>query len=88
MLGRKAIAVLAQLSRIMAEKMEKKHFSRAGLDKRSNQNCGCDIAPTYDMRRLAPHSPAGMVTGPVSSSSSRWDSHFHSYVLTIYVRLY
>ena len=24
----------------------------------------------------------------VSRSSSRWDFHFHSYVLTIYVRLY
>ena len=25
---------------------------------------------------------------PLSRSSSRWDSHFHSYVLTLYVRLY
>ena len=28
------------------------------------------------------------VTAPQSRSSYRWDSHFHSYVLTIYVRLY
>ena len=28
------------------------------------------------------------VVAVVSRSSSRWDYHFHSYVLTIYVRLY
>ena len=28
------------------------------------------------------------VFAALSCSSSRWDSHFHSYVLTVYVRLY
>ena len=30
----------------------------------------------------------GLRGGPESRSSSRWDSHFHSYMLTIYVRVY
>ena len=29
-----------------------------------------------------------IIMGPMSRSSSRWDYHFHSYVLTIYVHLY
>ena len=30
----------------------------------------------------------GILLYPLSRSSSRWDSHFHSYVLTIYVHFY
>ena len=30
----------------------------------------------------------GKITEVQSRSSSRWDFHFHSYVLTIYVRIY
>ena len=41
--------------------------------------------------RLCPIIPTSCAASPLfswSHSSSRWDSHFHSYVLTIYIRLY
>ena len=56
MLGREALAVLAQLSQTMAEKRDEPHSARMGVNKRSNFNRGREILLTYYPRSSTPQS--------------------------------
>ena len=76
MLGREALALLADLSRIMAEKIGQTYVTRAGLVKRPNCNHVCEIVLTNALGISTPQSPAiqgarlGPGTGPIVGTLS------------------
>ena len=71
MLGREALVVLAQLSRIMAEKMDESISHIPRVDKRLNHNLGCKILLTYDPRSLNTHFHARQGAGMGSRIGNR-----------------
>ena len=62
MLGSKALVVLSQISRVMADKREEPLSQVRGVGKRTHCNCRCGVLLTDDLQSSPFQSPAGMGT--------------------------